>query len=121
MKTIKLSVQEFAIPTPMSGSISPGGGLAPNLMKGIELHQSHQKQQKKSNSDYVAEKKISHKFERSNWIFSVEGRMDGFVPGVLPLIEEIKTSTSIKELGSILRSNPLSHSYGLQLDRKSVV
>lgn len=115
MKTIKLSVQEFAIPTPMSGSISPGGGLAPNLMKGIELHQSHQKQQKKSNSDYVAEKKISHKFERSNWIFSVEGRMDGFVPGVLPLIEEIKTSTSIKELGSILRSNPLSHSYGLQL------
>lgn len=115
MKTVKLAIQDFAVPSPRRGSLEPGRGYSPNLQKGIELHQWVQKKRKQQDPNYTAEKKISHTFEHDGWFIKVEGRMDGFCAGVLPRIEEIKSTSSLEELYQSLKRDPFNHPYGLQL------
>lgn len=115
MKTIKVSVQSFAILTPRSGSLENGGGFSLGMQRGIELHLARQRYLKKKYSEYQSEKKISHTFEREGRRFLIEGRIDGFFPGMLPKIEEIKSTAGLNELCEALRKNPYLHPYGLQL------
>lgn len=85
------------------------------MQKGVELHLARQKELKRSYSDFQAEKKISFHFERAQRKFTIEGRIDGLFPGLIPRIEEIKSTANLSELHEALSENPYKHPYGLQL------
>lgn len=115
MKVVKLSVQEFAFPSPRRGSIEPSSGFNTTMQKGIELHQKIQAQRLEETPDYETEVKTEWTFEREEFSFEVSGRMDGFVPGSKPLIEEIKSSFNIFELAKTLKDKRFDHPYFIQL------
>ncbi len=115
MKTIKLALQDFALPAPRRGSIEPSSGYATTMQKGIELHEKVQADRIAQIPDYQIEIPISWSFERNEYRFEVSGRMDGFIPGEKPLIEEIKSSFNIFELAKNLKDKRYDHPYYVQL------
>jgi DNA excision repair protein ERCC-2 len=115
MKVIKLSIQEFAMPSPRRGSIEPLSGLSTSSEKGKELHKKVQAERLITIPDYEAEKSISWTFEKDNYCFEVSGRMDGFIPGRRPVIEEIKSNFNIYELGKKIKDKRFDHPYFIQL------
>lgn len=115
MKVIKLALQDFAMPSPLKGSIEPSSGYKTTMEKGRELHQRVQAERIAEIPDYESEVAINHSFERDGYRFEVSGRMDGFTPGEKPHIEEIKSSFNIFDLGKTLRDKRMDHPYYLQL------
>lgn len=115
MKTVKLALRDFAIPSPLTGSLEMNSGLGGSAEEGIELHKLIQEQRKTDIADYQTEVGIKGEFARGDFIFEVEGRMDGFLEAKKPLIEEIKSTFNIWELSRILRTKKESHPYTLQL------
>ncbi len=116
MKKISMGVQEFALPSPLTGSIEANSGMGPNsLQKGIELHLKIQAERKREYPDYVPEVRISHEFHFEDFSFEVEGRMDGMIPGDEPWIEEIKSSFNVHELRKMIQERWDNHPYILQL------
>lgn len=115
MKKIRLSVQDFAMPSPRRGSIEPSSAMGTTLQKGVELHQKIQAERIAIIPDYQAEKSISWTFEKDEYQFEVSGRMDGFIPGTKPLIEEIKSSFNIFDLSKRLKDKRFDHPYFIQL------
>ncbi|MGE3974418.1 MAG: ATP-dependent DNA helicase [Bdellovibrionales bacterium] len=114
MKKILLSVRDFAVPSPLRGSIEAMSGLGRASQKGLELHQIVQHQREKETSTYKAETFISHEFELGEYLLEVSGRMDGFFDDPIPRIEEIKSSFNAYELFRRLKSDP-EHPYCLQV------
>lgn len=109
------------MPCPLSGSIEVNsgysqlfGGPLALAAEGRQLHSKIQKDRQKLFPIYKAEVKAAHKFESERYIFNVSGRMDGLVEAVVPVIEEIKSSTSPSELLSKLAADS-QHPYCLQL------
>ncbi len=116
MKKIFMGVQEFAIPSPLTGSIEANSGMGPNsLQKGIELHQKIQESRQKTYPEYLAEVRITQEFECEDFTFVIEGRMDGMIPGDEPWIEEIKSSFNVHELRKMIQEKWDTHPYILQL------
>lgn len=115
MKLIKLSVQDFAMPAPRRGSIEPSSGFSTSLQKGIELHQKVQAERIAMIPDYESERSIAWTFEKDDYRFEISGRMDGYIPGTKPLIEEIKSSFNIFELSRRLKDKRFDHPYFIQL------
>lgn len=116
MKTISLSVTEFALPCPLQGSIDSLSGFGRNAAAtGLEIHQRIQQERTKEHPHYRAEVLASQDFEQENYLFRVGGRMDGFYDSENPTIEEIKSTFHIHELRKRLRQEPDSHPYQLQL------
>lgn len=116
MKKIFMGVQEFAIPSPLTGSIEANSGMGPNsLQKGIELHLQIQRKRQQEYPDYIPEVRISHEFQFEDFSFKVEGRMDGMIPGDEPWIEEIKSSFNVHELRKMIQERWDNHPYILQL------
>lgn len=116
MKKIFMGVQEFAVPSPLTGSIEANSGMGPNsLQKGIELHQQIQRKRQEEYPDYLAEVRISHEFQFEDFSFEIEGRMDGMIPGDEPWIEEIKSSFNVHELRKMIQERWDTHPYILQL------
>jgi DNA excision repair protein ERCC-2 len=120
-KTINLAIRDFALPVPRTGSIEVNsgygqifGGPLALAADGRKIHLALQKERQKQYAVYKSEVKLGTKFESESFIFSVAGRMDGFVDGVTPMVEEIKSSAQALELAQLLRSDP-QHPYGLQL------
>ena len=116
MKKIFMGVQEFATPSPLTGSIEANSGMGPNsLQKGIELHRQIQDHRRREYPDYIAEVRISHEFQLEDFSFEIEGRMDGMIPGDEPWIEEIKSSFNVHELRKMIQERWDNHPYILQL------
>ena len=115
MKIIKLALQEFAMPAPRRGSIEPSSGFSTSMQKGIELHQQVQAERIAEIPDYQSEVSIFGSFDKEEYTFEVKGRMDGFIPGERPQIEEIKSSFNIFELGKKLKDKRFDHPYFIQL------
>jgi len=120
-KTVVIGVRDFAMPCPRTGSIEVNsgygqlfGGPLALAAEGRQLHGKIQKERQRLFPIYKAEAKSAHKFEGANYIFSVAGRIDGFVDGLIPEIEEIKSSTSPVELLQKLAADH-EHPYCLQL------
>lgn len=113
MKKVTLSVGEFALPSPLRGSIDAHSGFGRSSELGMEIHQQVQEKRKKEFSSYEAEVAVSHSFFAGGFEFVVGGRMDGLFPP--QRIEEIKTSFSAKQLKAKLLDAPLEHPYCLQL------
>jgi DNA excision repair protein ERCC-2 len=114
MKLIKLSVQDFAMPSPRRGSIEPSSGHGTPLQKGIELHQKVQQLRKEAYPEYQSELPISWIFEKDDFSFEISGRMDGFFSGPSPHIEEIKSSFNIFELSKQIKEKRFDHPYLVQ-------
>lgn len=115
MKTIRLSLQEFAQPSPRRGSIEPSSGFGNTLQKGIELHQKIQQERESEYEEYQSEVSIRWVFEREEYLFEVTGRMDGLFQGSKPKIEEIKSSFNIFDLAKNIKDKRFDHPYFLQL------
>ncbi|MES2528112.1 MAG: ATP-dependent DNA helicase [Bdellovibrionota bacterium] len=116
MKKIFMGVQEFATPSPLTGSIEANSGMGPNsLQKGIELHRQIQDHRRREYPDYIPEVRISHEFQFEDFSFEIEGRMDGMIPGDEPWIEEIKSSFNVHELRKMIQERWDNHPYILQL------
>ena len=114
MKKVSLSVQEFALPSPLSGSIEGGSGFLNAAEKGIELHQLVQQERMREYDTYQAEVGCGHDFE-DEYIFSIKGRMDGLFNDDPVLIEEIKSSFNVYDLAKSIREKWMEHPYILQL------
>jgi DNA excision repair protein ERCC-2 len=117
-KLIRLSIRDFALPSPRSGSIDAYSGYRSSAQEGIELHQEIQKKRAREateNEPYSAEVKLSRTFTRGGYDFQIEGRMDGIFLGPKPRIEEIKSTFNIWELRSAMEEARGTHPYSLQL------
>ncbi len=115
MKIIKISVQNFAMPSPRCGSIEPSSSVATSLQKGMELHQRVQAHRKELIPDYQSEMNLAWSFEKEGYCFEIQGRVDGFIPGDKPQIEEIKSSFNIFDLSNKVKDRREKHPYFLQL------
>lgn len=115
MKVVKLALHEFALPSPRLGSIEPSSGYGTSMQKGIEHHQKVQAQRLSEIPDYENEVTIDWAFEKDNYRFEISGRMDGFIPGTRPQIEEIKSSFNIFDLAKNLKEKRFDHPYFIQL------
>jgi len=120
-KTVVIGIRDFAMPCPLSGSIEVNsgygqlfGGPLALAAEGRQLHSKIQKERQKLFPIYKAEQKSAHKFESEHYIFNVSGRLDGLVDAPVPIIEEIKSSTSPTELLYKLAADS-QHPYCLQL------
>ncbi len=114
MQVIHLGIADFSIPVPRTGSIEAHSGYGPVPMVGQEIHEAIQRQRREQFPNYEAERRISQSFERESFRFQVSGRMDGFIPGLTPAIEEIKSTYNIDDLRHALEKNKI-HPYSLQL------
>lgn len=114
MKLISLSIRDFAIPVPRTGSIEAHSGYA-RAQEGQEIHQRVQARRAEVDEDYEAEVQIAHEFEREGFLFRISGRMDGIFHESPPIIEEIKTTFNIRELRAKLDRDRMLHPYYLQL------
>lgn len=116
MKRIQLAVRDFALPVPRRGSIDVHSGYSYLPQSADEAHRQIQQKRGDADPDYQAEVKISHSFERGDFVFVVSGRIDGLIErsGNCPHLEEIKTAFNAKELYDKLVAEP-QHPYRLQL------
>ena len=114
MKTIKLSVQDFAQPCPRRGHIDHSS-VAATTEQGILIHQQAQKKRSQADEKYKAELKTVWNFERGGFNFAVEGRMDGVYQHEVPVIEEIKSTFDLDGLKDRIKEQGTGHAYVLQL------
>ncbi len=116
---VRLSVRDFAIPSPLTGSIESDSGYYPSKELGISIHSAIQEARLQAYpTQYEPEVKISGSFIRENFEFIIEGRMDGlfkFQSGRPPKIEEIKSTFSLHDLQKKLKNDDRDHPYRLQL------
>jgi DNA excision repair protein ERCC-2 len=113
---VHLSITEFALPVPRSGSIEAHSGYGRATSEGQEIHQRVQKRRAKADPLYQSEVQVGTIFERGGFSFQLSGRMDGIFRHEIPVIEEIKSAFSVDELRRRLSAgDPLQHPYSLQL------
>ena len=115
MKLITIPLRDFALPVPRTGSIDAHSGYGRSAADGQEIHVRVQKKRAKADPSYEAEVPISSLFDRDGYRFRIDGRMDGIFRHDPPMIEEIKSGFTIRELARRLSDNPLDHPYSLQL------
>lgn len=113
MRKIHLNVRQFAIPSPLVGSIEVHSGYGQPPTSGQDIHQAIQRQRMRENSDYEPEKKLTYTFSAEPYEFEISGRADGFVEDPA-FIEEIKTTFDHEELYDKLVKEP-NHPYVWQL------
>lgn len=114
MEKINIDIRNFALPSPLVGSIEGHSGFGGLPLNGQEIHQISQKKKEKSITGYTSEKHLSTSFKKDKFEFVVSGRADGFIDGTTPVIEEIKTSFEIESLEEKLIKNS-NHPYRWQL------
>lgn len=114
MKKLTLSVTEFAIPSPLLGSIETYSGFGNLPEVGSQIHLDIQAERAREFPEFVPEKWITHDFSFDEHTISVTGRMDGFCEYPEPWIEEIKSAYDIDRLREKLASE-LDHPYKRQL------
>ncbi len=114
---VRLSVRDFALPSPLTGSIESDSGYYESGQVGIEIHSVIQEMRHTAYPmTYESEVKIGGVFLRDEFEFVVEGRMDGvFKHRSTPKIEEIKSTFSLHDLANRLKNDEKAHPYRLQL------
>ncbi len=115
MKLVTVPLRDFALPVPRTGSIETHSGYGRPEAIGLEIHQRVQKKRAKADASYQAEVPVSGLFDWKGYRFRIDGRMDGIFRGDPPMIEEIKSGFTIRDLAQRLAGNPQTHPYCLQL------
>jgi len=106
MKKFYLALKDFALPSPMVGSIDTYSGFGVGSKRAIKIHQDIQTRLQNENALYEAEVPIMHSFVKNGMQFQVSGRMDGIYRTDPVLIEEIKTAFDTKKLIASLNEAP---------------
>lgn len=114
MRKVNIDVRNFAVPSPLVGSIETHSGYGGSLHTGQDIHKIFQQKKEKENSNYVPEKHLSITFNKKPYEFVVSGRADGFITASPCEIEEIKSSFDVDALKDKLAGN-LNHPYYWQL------
>lgn len=109
-----MSVRDFALPSPRTGSIEAHSGYGPLPQQGTEIHTELQAMRAAADRSYTAEFPLTHTFLAGDLEFRVGGRVDGFFAGLLPIFEEIKSAFDAEGLVRKLRDRS-DHPYRLQL------
>jgi len=112
---VPISLGEFALPVPRTGSIEAHSGYGRASAEGQEIHLRVQKKRAKGDPLYQAEVPVSRILEKGGYRFQVNGRMDGIFRHERPVIEEIKSAFHVRELRRRLAADEYSHPYSLQL------
>ena len=115
MKKFYLALKDFALPSPMAGSIDTYSGFGVGSKRAIKIHQEIQTTLQKENALYEAEVPIMHTFVKNGLQFQISGRMDGIYRTNPVSIEEIKTAFDTKKLITSLHKTHFTHPYWLQL------
>jgi DNA excision repair protein ERCC-2 len=115
MKPVAVALRDFALPVPRTGSIEAHSGYGRAAAEGQEIHVRVQTKRAKSDPSYEPEVPVRRAFDRDGYRFEIDGRMDGISRQDPPMIEEIKTGFSIRELANRLADSPMDHPYCLQL------
>src|SRR5512140_2441871 len=115
MKLITISILDFALPVPRTGSIEASSGYGRSAADGREIHVRVQKKRARADDSYQAEVLVNSLFDRGEYRYRINGRMDGIFRQDPPKIEEIKSSFNLRELRRKLADNPMDHPYCLQL------
>lgn len=114
-KTYSLAVAEFALPSPMMGSIDSYSGFGQGQTLGQQLHVEIQLERERNYSSYKPEVWIMQTLKLDKYSFNISGRIDGIFQDAKPKIEEIKTAFDIKKLERFLENTHDTHPYWLQL------
>ncbi|MBC7713162.1 MAG: DEAD/DEAH box helicase family protein, partial [Rhizobacter sp.] len=114
MKKVNIDVRQFAVPSPLVGSIESHSGYGGVPKNGQEIHQIFQQKQIKEIPNYTTEKHLSMSFKKKPFEFVISGRADGFINLNPPVIQEIKTSFLIEDLFNKLKENS-NHPYIWQI------
>lgn len=114
MKKLNLSITEFALPCPRVGSIESHSGYGRLPEVGTLIHQEIQRERQQQDPGYIPERWVSYEIPADKYVIAISGRMDGYRPGLPAWIEEIKSSYSVDQLQSLLRSQS-DHPYRRQL------
>ena len=114
-KKYYLALTDFALPSPMTGSIDTYSGFGSASQRAIKIHQEIQASLLKEHSLYEAEVPTIHTFVKNKIQFQVTGRMDGMYREDPIKIEEIKTAFDIPKLIKSLNASQFTHPYWLQL------
>lgn len=117
IKTVRLSITEFAVPAPMRGSIDVLSGFGRASEMGLEIHNQIQAARMLLFKNYRPEAAVTHSFAAGGFNFEISGRMDGIFEAAdgVSKIEEIKSTFNIFELQKRLRDGRDEHPYCLQL------
>ena len=114
-KRFSLSVTDFAIASPLQGSIDTHSGYTHGSEMGVLLHKEIQARREKEFSSYLSEVSVKHEFKYKNYIFEVKGRIDGMYRVDKTFLEEIKSAFNLKKLHTYINNEIESHPYCLQL------
>ncbi len=114
MKKLVLSVTEFAIPSPLIGSIDTYSGFGNLPEVGAQIHTQIQLERAQEFNEFVPEKWITHDFNHGEYTITVSGRMDGYCEYPEPWIEEIKSAYDIDRLRDKMSAD-MDHPYKRQL------
>ena len=111
------SVREFVLPLEPSGSLD--ASLSFQLEEdaaalGVRLHSKVQKRLLREHPELQSERTVLWSCERDGFECVVRGRMDVFIPGPEPILEEIKTTFQAPGLLRALAENPL-HPFAQQV------
>lgn len=117
MDRISRSVRDFVLPLEPSGSLD--ASLSFQLeedaaAQGTRLHGKVQKRLAREYPDLQSERTVLWAFTGEDFECLVRGRMDVFIPGPAPILEEIKTTFQPQGLVRALAANP-EHPFAQQV------
>lgn len=115
MKLILISVRDFALPVPRTGSIETHSGYGRASADGQQIHAQIQALRADTCENYRSEVALSHDFVRGDYTFRVGGRVDGLFDTSPPKIEEIKSGFNYRDLKHKLIGAVSDHPYSWQL------
>lgn len=115
-KKLSFSISDFAWPAPRKGSIDANSGFGRQAAQiGTEIHQRVQAARVLLDKNYQKEIAILSVFEKGDFSFEIQGRMDGIIEKPSARIEEIKSSFNIHDLARQIKDGENDHPYSLQL------
>ncbi|MDP2877233.1 MAG: hypothetical protein Q8O00_13685 [Holophaga sp.] len=117
MPRITRSVRDFVLPLEPSGSLD--ASLSFQLEEdaaalGIRLHTKVQKRLAQEHAELQSERTVLRTLEHDDFECLVRGRVDVLIPGVVPILEEIKTTFQPQGLLRALEANPF-HPFAQQV------
>lgn len=117
MEAIARSVREFVLPLEPSGDLD--ASLSSYLEEdaaalGTRLHGRIQKRLAREHPGLQCERSVSNPFQRTEFECLVRGRLDVFLPGPVPILEEIKTTFQPKALLKAL-DTAIEHPFAQQI------
>lgn len=109
MERITRSVREFVLPLLPSGSLD--ASLSFQLeedaaLQGTRLHGRIQQRLVREHPELQRERSVHWTFSREEFECRVRGRIDAFLPGAAPILEEIKTTFRPQPLLKALEADP---------------